>query len=84
MYGTGLMYVSSGTGELFGFGQSFSASSNTDVIGSGMLKRARILIVEDEAIIAMHLAVIVEDYEGEVVGPRQAWLKLLPSSPQVQ
>jgi DNA-binding NtrC family response regulator len=34
-----------------------------------MLQRAKILIVEDEAVIAMHLAIIVEDSDGEVVGP---------------
>jgi DNA-binding NtrC family response regulator len=34
-----------------------------------MLQRAKILIVEDEAIIALHLAIIVEDSDGEVVGP---------------
>jgi DNA-binding NarL/FixJ family response regulator len=34
-----------------------------------MLQRARILIVGDEAFIATHLAVIIEDYDGEVVGP---------------
>jgi DNA-binding NtrC family response regulator len=34
-----------------------------------MLQRAKILIVEDEAMIAMHLAIIVEDSDGEVVGP---------------
>jgi DNA-binding NarL/FixJ family response regulator len=33
-----------------------------------MLKRAKILIVEDEAMIATHLAVLVEDHNGEVVG----------------
>jgi DNA-binding NtrC family response regulator len=34
-----------------------------------VLQRAKILIVEDEAMIAMHLAVVVEDSDGEVVGP---------------
>lgn len=34
-----------------------------------VLHRDRILIVEDEAVIAMHLAVIVEDFDGKVIGP---------------
>jgi DNA-binding NtrC family response regulator len=34
-----------------------------------VLQRAKILIVEDEAMIALHLAVVVEDSDGEVVGP---------------
>jgi DNA-binding NtrC family response regulator len=34
-----------------------------------MLQRAKILIVEDEAMIALHLAVVVEDSDGEVIGP---------------
>lgn len=34
-----------------------------------MLHRAKILIVEDEAVIALHLAMIIEDQDGQVVGP---------------
>ena len=34
-----------------------------------MSRKHRILIVEDEAIIALNLAYAVEDVEGEVVGP---------------
>jgi CheY-like chemotaxis protein len=37
-------------------------------MGRLMLKRAKILIVEDEAMIATHLVVLVEDHNGEVVG----------------
>jgi CheY-like chemotaxis protein len=33
-----------------------------------MFNGSKILIVEDEAIIAMHLAVTIEDHRGEVVG----------------
>jgi DNA-binding NtrC family response regulator len=34
-----------------------------------MLHQAKILIVEDEALIAMHLAIIIEDHDGQVIGP---------------
>ncbi|AYJ84658.1 response regulator (plasmid) [Sphingomonas paeninsulae] len=34
-----------------------------------MLERTKILIVEDEAVIAMHLSMIIEDCGGEVIGP---------------
>jgi DNA-binding NtrC family response regulator len=34
-----------------------------------MLHQAKILIVEDEALIAMHLAIIIEDQDGQVIGP---------------
>lgn len=34
-----------------------------------MLRGLRILVVEDEAIIAMHLALTIEDHHGEVIGP---------------
>jgi DNA-binding response OmpR family regulator len=34
-----------------------------------VLHRAKILIVEDEAVIALHLAMVIEDQDGQVVGP---------------
>ena len=34
-----------------------------------MLRKARILIAEDQALVSLTLAALVEDAEGEVVGP---------------
>jgi CheY-like chemotaxis protein len=34
-----------------------------------VLEHTKILIVEDEAVIAMHLSMIIEDCGGQVIGP---------------
>lgn len=50
-------------------GTDGSRENTLSGLGNDVLRKARILIVEDQALVSLSLAALVEDAQGEVVGP---------------